>query len=251
MNAGTTWTSRSAPIKQWNSIASSADGTKLVAVAVKGGIFTSADSGATWIPTSAPIDLWWWSVASSADGVKLVAVAQYNAQANAGGPIYVSTDAGTNWVLTTAPSNHWLRVASSADATTLVAVAAFTSPAEPVGPICISRDAGVTWTTTNAPGANWNCVASSADGDRLFAGISLGGIYTSQLAPARMLSITVADGNQVISWTIPSSSLVLQENSDLTTTNWTDVTTSPAVTNYQNQVTRPPSGNWFFRLKGL
>jgi photosystem II stability/assembly factor-like uncharacterized protein len=54
-------------------VASSADGTKLVAVALTGYIYTSADSGATWTQTGAQ-ELW-NSVASSADGTKLVAVA--------------------------------------------------------------------------------------------------------------------------------------------------------------------------------
>jgi hypothetical protein len=58
-------------------VASSADGTKLVAVAnlfPDGGyIYTSADSGATWTQTGTQQD--WSSVASSADGTKLVAVA--------------------------------------------------------------------------------------------------------------------------------------------------------------------------------
>ncbi len=55
-------------------------------------------------------------------------------------------------------------------------------------------------------------------------------------------------------WTSVASSsidLVLQENSDLSTINWTDVTIPPTlnVTNLQNQVTvPPPAGNRFYRL---
>jgi hypothetical protein len=50
---------------------------------------------------------------------------------------------------------------------------------------------------------------------------------------------------------VPSTSFVLQENSDLTTTNWTTVTTPPTLnlTNLQNQVMVPvPTGNRFYRL---
>jgi hypothetical protein len=253
-NAGGTWILRGAPNKQWNSIASSADGTRLVAVAVKGGIFTSVDSGATWIPTSAPTDLWWWSVGSSADGVKLVAVASWNAPGTDGGPIYVSTDAGTNWVATSAPTNHWISVSSSADASTLVVVSEFTSPTAPVGVICISRDSGATWTLTNPPNANnsnWHCVAASADGDKLFAGLSYGGIHVSQALATPQLNLTVAGNNPTLSWIIPSMDFVLQETDDLTLANWTDVTTLPTVTNYQYQVAHSaPLGNRFFRLKG-
>ena len=54
----------------WTSVASSADGTKLVAVG-DGYIHTSADSGVTWTK-SGPWG-YWTSVASSADGTKLIA----------------------------------------------------------------------------------------------------------------------------------------------------------------------------------
>src|SRR6266536_810154 len=74
-----------APYGPWNSVASSADGTKLVAAAREfldscgiysdGLIYTSPDSGATWTQTSAPTNSW-QSVASSADGTKLVAAAR-------------------------------------------------------------------------------------------------------------------------------------------------------------------------------
>ena len=88
-----TWTQTSAPTNSWNAIASSADGTKLVAAIYGGGIYVSTNSGATWKLTPAPsdpasFDSAWESVASSADGSKLVAVALYD------NPIYLSTNGG-------------------------------------------------------------------------------------------------------------------------------------------------------------
>lgn len=243
-DSGSTWTLRSTPNKQWNSIASSADGTRLVAVAVKGGIYTSANSGVNWTPTDAPSDLWWWAVASSADGRRLVAGAFYNAQATAGGPLYISTNSGANWLLASVPRNNWACVASSADASTLVAVAA--------GVMSISKDSGATWTTSNPPSANsaWQCVAASADGNKLFAGVSFGGIYESQTTAAPLLSFTRADSAFAIAWIIPSMELGLQESLDLSAINWIDVSTQPTVTNYQKQVIlTPQSGNHFYRLK--
>ena len=70
--------------RYWSSVASSADGTKLVATvgytiytaSQPGAIYTSTDSGVTWTPhtSAAPfLNLNWSSVASSADGTKLVA----------------------------------------------------------------------------------------------------------------------------------------------------------------------------------
>jgi hypothetical protein len=59
----------------WKSIASSADGTKLVAAPEIGQIYTSTDSGATWNVANVP-NTNWSSVACSADGSKLFAVAK-------------------------------------------------------------------------------------------------------------------------------------------------------------------------------
>ena len=75
-DSGTTWSlATNAPNVGWHSVASSADGTRLVATgrdaSNTGWIFTSFDSGNTWISNSAP-KVQWSSVASSADGTVLV-----------------------------------------------------------------------------------------------------------------------------------------------------------------------------------
>lgn len=182
-----TWTQTSAPITNWNSVASSADGSKLAA-AVKGGpIYTSTNSGATWTQTSVP-NTNWSSVASSADGTKLVAaVAVFNgSQYEAGGPIYVSADSGATWTATSAPNTNWSSIASSADGSKLIAAAGgaivyvFSAPS---GSIYSSLDSGATWTATSAPNDDWTSVASSADGTKLAAVVYTGGgaslVYTS------------------------------------------------------------------------
>src|SRR5208283_4990065 len=72
-----TWTQTSAPNKGWMSVASSADGAKLVAVNNSGNgghIFTSTNGGLSWV-TNAFAGRNWTSVASSADGTKLIATA--------------------------------------------------------------------------------------------------------------------------------------------------------------------------------
>ena len=84
------------------------------------------------------------------------------------------------------------------------------------------------------------------------AAIFDGGIYTWQTTPAPLLNITPSGGNFVISWTVPSTSFVLQETSDLSTTNWTDVPTAPTLNfkNLQNQLTLPlHAGTGFYRLR--
>jgi hypothetical protein len=54
----------------------------------------------------------------------------------------------------------------------------------------------------------------------------------------------------VVSWPYPSNGFGLQQNGDLTTTNWTAVGTSPVQVGGNWQVTvSPPVGNRFYRLK--
>jgi hypothetical protein len=65
------------------------------------------------------------------------------------------------------------------------------------------------------------------------------------------MNITPTNGNLALSWVIPSTNFVLQQNFDLTATNWTDVTNPPLLnlTNLQDEVTLPlTGGNCFYRL---
>jgi len=120
------------------------------------------------------------------------------------------------------------------------------------GPIYTSTNAGASWTPNGTPSLNWCSVASSADGSKLVAVANGGGIWTSQSTPVPLLSITPSGTNLVLSWIVPSMDFLLQQNSDLTTTNWMEVTNTPTLnlTNLQNQVTlSSPVGNRFYRLK--
>jgi hypothetical protein len=168
-NSGATWKPSGAPVNTWSGVASSADGTKLVATATRlqsggpglilsgdGRIYRSANSGLSWVPTSAPPDDW-ISVASSADGSKLVAAGSEQ--------IYSSTDSGATWAATTAPSNNWTSVASSADGSRFIAAASNTRS----GRIYLSSDSGQSWVPASAPSIGWSAVASSADGNQLLA----------------------------------------------------------------------------------
>ena len=95
-----TWVGTSAPTHTWVSIASSADGQKLVAVSSYDVRFhISTNAGAVWTPRGV-IGGIWSSVASSADGCKL-AVA--SAGVGYGGPIYLSSDSGASWTLAAVP----------------------------------------------------------------------------------------------------------------------------------------------------
>ncbi len=191
LDSGISWTQTSAPGEAYTSVASSSDGSKVVAAAPPrwdyqvqqwvshGGIYASTDSGANWRLTSAPGDAW-TAVASSADGSRLFAVSEYGTDGpDVGGSIYFSMDAGATWTRGRAPTNSstsWTSIASSADGLRLVAVSKpefYWQEDQPLvrgGGIYVSGDSGVTWRLTSAPtNETWMSVASSADGTRLAA----------------------------------------------------------------------------------
>lgn len=157
-----TWTKTSAFDESWTSVASSADGMRLVAVYDNGFIYTSLNAGANW-RFALNGGRAWTSVASSSDGTKLVAVVAANA---AFGGIWISKNAGTNWIKTAAPSTEfWSAVASSGDGTKLVAAA----NQYPGGPIYISRNSGTNWSLISNLQQPWTSIAISDDGNRLAA----------------------------------------------------------------------------------
>ena len=157
------WNQSSAASANWEAIASSSDGSRLVAAILGGGVWTSHDYGTTWSQASSLPSAQWRAVASSADGTHLVA-------AVFGGGLY--TCYGTTWTLSgnTSPYN-WSSIASSADGSRLVACIYGSG-------VYVSTNFGSTWNLT-LPTANWQCVASSADGSKLVAGINGGVIYYS------------------------------------------------------------------------
>jgi hypothetical protein len=150
-----TWTQTIAPTNYvWSGVASSADGTHLVAVVggqtTTGPIYTSTNSGLTWISNNAP-QLGWVAVCSSADGTKLAASVN-------GGRIW--TNSGTTW--NQAPTaNDFYRsssIACSANGSDLVALD---------GTIYISTNAGKMWSV--GTGSGFQGCAMSADGKIMLA----------------------------------------------------------------------------------
>jgi hypothetical protein len=240
-DGGINWTEAIAPGSLWLSVACSADGTTIVA----GGssVYVSTNSGVTWNPTSLPGGAC-RCIACSADGTKMIAGTY------APGGLFTSTDSGATWTGAGFTNGDFFAVASSANGNKLAA-AVFG------GPIFLSADSGVTWTPTEAPPTNWYAIAASADGNALVAASMdinrtyLGLVYTSQSIPAPRLNLIPSGENLILSWTLPSRKFVLQQNSDLSTPNWIDVTTVPVLncTNLQNQATVPAApGRMFYRL---
>ena len=165
-NSAATWISRS-PGAAFSCVASSADGSKLVAGSsfedqYAFQMYTSTNSGANW--TARAPSAHWLSVASSADGSALVAGTLEEG-------IYVSTNSGLNWS-TSSPNTitDWTYAACSGDGTKLFGIGS--------SQIYISTNAGVLW-TADSPTANWTSIASSSNGNKLIAAVGGGQIYTS------------------------------------------------------------------------
>ncbi len=134
------WTDRSsAGSRNWQSIASSSDGSHLAAVVYGGDIWTSSDGGAIWTDRNGAGSRYWVSIASSADGSHLAAV-EYD------GDIWTSSDGGATWTdRSSAGSRSWLSIASSSDGSHLAAVVRG-------GDIWTSSDGGATWTDRSSAG---------------------------------------------------------------------------------------------------
>ncbi|MFM2294474.1 MAG: hypothetical protein RLZZ350_887 [Verrucomicrobiota bacterium] len=276
-DAGLTWATNNSPTGDWSRVISSADGARFAAVEhgnFQTRIYYSTNSGAAWFPLS--FSNYWSFIAASPDGSKMAAIGGglVYISANSGtnwanvtvptstlkslalsadgsrlvaggnlGVIYTSADSGLTWISNNVPKTNWTSVATSADGSKLVAVASG-------GLIYSSVDAGASWQSNSAPNAAWASVASSADGTKLITVASSGEAYAWQYAPT--LQAASGGGNYVLAW--PDSAftnlLTLQSNTDLTTTNWTDVG-SPIIDDGTNKsVTLPaPATNVFFRLK--
>ena len=171
------WSPRGPAGNNWFSLASSSDGSKLVAAASSDYIYTSTNYWVTWMQQTNTGRHSWSSVASSSDGKLVAAAAGYDFQKDY---IYTSTNYGVTWVQqTNAGSRNWMSVASSSDGSALVAVAG----GDNSDYIYTSTNYGVTWMQqTNAGSRTWNSLASSSDGSKLVAGAGHDGadcIYTS------------------------------------------------------------------------
>jgi len=107
---------------------------------------------------------------------------------------------------------------------------------------------GITIDPATPPGDYFGMVTVQGGAD-IFGAVDLAGTAFEVSLPAAALGIAPSNTNLVISWLSPPGGFVLQQNSDLTGTNWVTITNSPLVENGQNQVTLPPQpGAQFYRL---
>lgn len=168
------WTQRfSQSSPNFSHITSSSDGTKLAATEFYGSIYTSADSGTTWVERQASVvDKSWQAIAYSPDGSHLYA--------SDNDVIYISTDDGATWTTSASAGGGGLYLNgisfANTSGTSLVGVDNITNN------MVTSTDAGATWTDHPAPdGQLWIAIESYANGMKLVAadgGID-GYLYTS------------------------------------------------------------------------
>ena len=221
-------------------------------------IFTSVDSGKTWVAGSPAFDAvpppmppypFWLSVCSSADGTRVAAITRGIVWDKTGYdvPIFVSADSGGTWGQT---KDRWWwnfgAIASSADGSKLGVAASD-------GYSYASTNGGVDWTSAlpvpplTMTGAS---IAVSADGNRWVVASEGGGIYTWQTTPRPELAITSFGNRLVLSWTIPSMPFVVEQSFDLNGA-WTAIQPAPRLnyTNLQYEVSVPRlASSAFYRL---
>lgn len=149
------------------------------------------------------------------------------------GPIYFSETSGASWSGILQPGWYEFTMATTPKGSAIVASVALGNIPAATNPEVIQ----------NMTSREWYSAVSSGDGDEL---VLQGG--SSIFTPA--LSIVTSSNNIIVSWPNAFTGYHLQQNDDLTTTNWINVTNTTSLTDSQYEVVLPASSfNKFFRLK--
>jgi hypothetical protein len=146
------------------------------------------------------------------------------------GPIYSSTNSGMTWVVINKPGTYEFPLTSDSDSDSYFAKATLYPSLE-------------NQTSTNPLPSHWYAIGSAPDGSKL--------VMTGDSSqPAPVLSIGHSGNEVIVSWPANFSNFILQQNNDLATPNWVDVTNSVNVVGEENQVVISPAvDNNFYRLK--
>jgi hypothetical protein len=265
-DSGTNWTLRFTG-GTLADIASSADGTKLIAAGgsflngLAGPVYFSINSGTNWTNTTSEImSNLWSSVTCSADGTKVFATedslsAPLNGDQYFVGRIHISTNSGANWDVpgggfAVSPAEDWMSIACSTNGNVVVAVAAI----QPYfayatsGMIFTSTNAGTSWQLAYAPNVNWRSAAVSADGTKFYAADRGGTIYfyNTPATNAPTMNIASGGGNAFVSWPWPSTGFVLQQTTNLVSSNWVTLSNVTAVVS--QAIVPQTNANNFYRL---
>jgi len=159
----------------WVSIASSADGSRLVAANNSdasyepGGVWISTNSGKAWFESSAPTGNW-SAVVSSADGLRLIGVVPeiQTVDTSFPGGVWTSGDAGNTWFQASPLPGYaeYFALTASSDGTRV----AFAAGDSGSTGIWASTNSGTNWLRSSAPtNLYWTSLASSSNGVKLAA----------------------------------------------------------------------------------
>ena len=160
----------------WQCIASSADGSRLVAGQEYGGLFSSTSYGLNWSQLNGAGIGFWFSVASASDGSELLAGGNHE---------YFSTDYGEDWTYNTVNNGNQYGGSFAAMSTNGSVLYDDT---------LISTNGGSTWSGNGFPAGN-NSVACSGNGQRVLAGQSSGYLYVSADGAKTALACYTAGSN--------------------------------------------------------
>lgn len=143
------------------------------------------------------------------------------------GPIYSSTNSGMAWNVINTPGTYEFPLTSDSDGDCYFAQGTiYPSPGNQA--------------LTDMQTTNWYAIISAPDGSKL--------AVTGNSSP--VLSIKYSGNSAALSWSTNFTGFSVQQNSDLTGANWTDVTNAANVVGDENQVIiSPANGNNFYRLR--
>jgi hypothetical protein len=102
---------------------------------------------------------------------------------------------------------------------------------------------------TNTPPGVYTGTATAFGGGDIFAAATLATQTFGIAVTNTPLGITRVGNNILLSWPSPPASFTVQQSTNLLTTNWVTLGSTPGVTNGQNQVAVPGAGNKYYRLK--
>lgn len=216
-NAGTSWFAlTNCPQAYWMDATLSGDGTKIVASASSGFLYTSPDAGLTWIQQSnAPASV---GLFSSGDGHTILAIAQYSQG------FYISSDYGVTWALqTNSPgAGFWAAFAPSSDGSRVVGIWNSSYGYNSVQTVYVSTNSGSTWTESFSPAQSCPVmgVACSSNGARFAAGERCGPIMTSSdggTTWTRQLNLSRIDGLMRLSSSADGTKLFATDGSSIFT----------------------------------
>jgi hypothetical protein len=159
-DSGSTWSTVSSLKKNWQSIAVSNTGSKVVAVAYPEYVYVSNDGGVNWTTQSSLGSKYWTDLSMSSNGSKIAVTSLANY-------LQISSDGGSTWgSVLNLGLKDWRGVVVSSDGSRIVAVA--------YDAVYISTDGGTTWSapvlTALETGFSFNFVSGSADGRVLVVG---------------------------------------------------------------------------------